>query len=419
MRRWVLLTWLLVSCKSAPSDRAASSEPPAASTAPVAMQSAQPHRSVDPSVAIARENDAASPILPDGSAPACRALRGPIELPLRAPATLALRGNTLDVILNDDGRPRAVSLLTGSASRSPLPVGREAAEEEPRSGLVVPCASAADRVFCPDRSGAVHRTTSGREEDRVVASSRPSSRIASASLGDAHAALGYLASRQTSEGWVSEAWLAVDDGPPRRISEDGSGATSLALVPKGGGALALMVDARTALTAMHVRPVAYDGALRVGEDVVVFVGGPGDRRTRGALAAQSSGPAWALLPIARDVASFGLAIVRLDDPPRVDEPVLWSMYPNGLDPAPLAVAWDAARGSRPWIARVRPRTADGSSPRVLELGELVGDGSFVPRDAVPTTGNPTDTSLVVDPLGTLWLGWLDDGGSWVERLACR
>ena len=66
------------------------------------------------------------------------------------------------------------------------------------------------------------------------------------------------------------------------------------------------------------------------------------------LAVAPDGPSWSLLPIAKDVGSFGLAIVRLDEPPRVDEPVVWSMYPNGLDPAPIAAAsggGSAPRGS--------------------------------------------------------------------------
>lgn len=347
----------------------------------------------------------------------CRVVRGPIELPLKAPASVATRGEALEAVLNDDGKPRVAAFLiappTTSASLAPAlePVAGGASP-----GYGVPCALAGESVFCADRSGAVHRARHDGSGDRVVGSSRKGSRIAAATLGGGHSALGYLASRQTSEGWVSEAWLVVDDEPPVRLSDEGAGATSLAFVPRGDGVLSLSVDARAALTGLHARSIAFEGGhVRLGEDTVVFVGGPGDRRTGAAVVAPSKGPAWGLLPIAKDVGTFGLALVRLDEPPRVDEPVVWSMYPNGLDPAPVAAVPAA---SATWAARVRPLDATPGAPRVLELGQIDPAGVFVPDDVVPTTGRPSDVALAADAHGALWLAWVDGAGSWLERLAC-
>jgi hypothetical protein len=124
-----------------------------------------------------------------------------------------------------------------------------------------------------------------------------------------------------------------------------------------------------------------------------------------------------LLPIAKDGATFGLAIVRIDEPPRVDEPVAWSMYPNGLDPAPVA---GAASGATNWVARVLPRDASVGSSRVLELGIIEPSGDFALASTVPTTsGRPGDLALAAaDAQGALWLAWVDAGGSWVEKLQC-
>jgi hypothetical protein len=422
-QRWASISVLLLACKerrnedpartAAPSQTRTAATPTASPTPPPPV----PATTTEPTPAAST----ALPATADASAATCRVLRGPIELPLRVPASLAIRGDTLEAVMNEDGHPRVASLSAGPLPLGPVPAGRETADGDPRAGvgLAVPCAMAQERIFCPDRSGAVHRTTRGQDDDHVVASSRPASRIAAATIGGAHVALSYLASRQTSEGWVSEAWLAVDDDPPLRVSEDGSGATSLALAERGPALLALMVDARTALTAMHARSVGYDRSVRLGEDAVVFVGGPGDRRTRAALAVPPAGPAWSLLPIAKDVGSFGLAIVRIDEPPRVDEPAVWAMYPNGLDPAPVAAVWVGGRSPVTWVARVRPRAAEPTSPRVLELAQIAPDGSLSQRDLVPTTGNPTDVALALDPFGALWLAWVDGGGSWLERLACR
>jgi hypothetical protein len=167
---------------------------------------------------------------------------------------------------------------------------------------------------------------------------------------------------------------------------------------------------------MHARPVAYQGALRLEDDAVIFVGGPGDRRTAAVLAMPPHGAGWALLPTSKDVGDFGLAIVQVEDPPRVDEPVTWSMYPNGIDPAPVATAVD--RG-HVWVARVRPETAQPGSARLLELGEVRDSGAFEALEVLGTHGSPSDTAVVADAHGALWVGWVDPAGSWVLRLACR
>jgi hypothetical protein len=107
------------------------------------------------------------------------------------------------------------------------------------------------------------------------------------------------------------------------------------------------------------------------------------------------------------------------------------MYPNGLDPAPVAAV---LRGTRTWAARVRPQTSAPGAPRVLELGEIAGDGAFNPHDLIPTGDAPTDVSLVTPAagaagtgggpgvsgglLGDLWITWADASGSWLERLHC-
>jgi len=421
---WLVACGRSVTTKAIPetSDPSASASAAASSApdAPSATPSAVPVPSSTSSSAGSASSVDAAPVAPrsvDGAAGSCRAVRGPVELPIRAPATFVVRGDRVDAVLDDDGRPRVVS-FTAAPLASPLtsPPLREQAEGAQGRGSRLQCATAGEVAFCPDRAGAVHRSGLSGDGDRIVASGRIGTHVAASLLGGAHPALAYLASRKTSEGWVSEAWLEVDDDAPLRLSEDGSGATAVDLGARGATLVALTIDARAALTAMHARPVAYQNGARLGEDAVVFVGGPGDRQTAGTVALPASGPGWGLLPIARDVADFGLAIVRLDDPPRVDEPTVWSMYPNGLDPASVAVA---ARGAGAWVARIRPQAAEPGSARVLELGEVGPEGAFTARDLIPTADLPGDLNLALGPHGDLWLAWVDSTGSWVERLACR
>jgi hypothetical protein len=381
--------------------------PPIASSAPTTGPTPAPSVSVPRPVAARSE---------DASASFCRIVRGPIELPVRGPAVLVPRGDRIDAVLDENGRPRVASFVVGPVSSTSGPLAREVIDGGSASAFKIPCAVAGDAAFCPDRAGAIHRTTLTGEGDRVVASSRTGTRVAAGLVGGAHVLLAYLASRKTSEGWVSEAWGEVDDDPPQRLSEDGSGATAVDVAPRGQELIALTIDARAALTAMHARSVGYERGLRLGEDSVLFVGGPGDRQTAAVLALPQTGPGWALLPIAKDVSEFGLALVRLDDPPRVDEPVVWSMYPNGLDPASIAATMG---NGRRWVARVRPRDATPAAARDLELGEVTPEGTFTPRQVVTTADSPGEIGLALDARGVLWLSWLDASGSWIERLACR
>jgi hypothetical protein len=360
-------------------------------------------------------------LLGDGGPQACRVVFGPKELPVLSPPFVSIRGENVEAILDEDGKPRLVEVPLG-----PLDGGvgtKEALGGPASSGLVIGCAAAGDRVYCPDRHGNIHLTTRAGGEERVIASARTGSRVAADLLGGSHPTFGYLASRQTSEGWVTEAWLGVDDTPPVRISEDGCGATAIAFARHGAGLMVLSVDARAALTAMHARPISYEGGLHLGEDAVVFVGGPGDRRTKADVVVGSNGVGLGLLPIAKDVSDFGLALVRISDPPKVDEPMAWSIYPNGLDPAPVAAAMDPtpSGGGTTWIARARPLAADPASAKILEIGEVAaGSLNFVPRYTVPgTSGVIKETSLLADGRGGLWLSWLDGAGSWLERLACK
>ncbi|HEY6463114.1 MAG TPA: hypothetical protein VIY73_23250, partial [Polyangiaceae bacterium] len=101
---------------------------------------------------------------------------------MRSAAAMAMRGEELDVVLNDDGKPRTVSFPAGPVPASAGAVGKEAADGGPLGGYSVGCGIAGEQVFCPDRTGAVHRTHRDGSDDRVVASSRSGSRIGAAPL---------------------------------------------------------------------------------------------------------------------------------------------------------------------------------------------------------------------------------------------
>jgi hypothetical protein len=278
-----------------------------------------------------------------------------------------------------------------------------------------PCAVAGAYVFCMDAAGAIHRTWRAGGADVVVARGRPGTRIGAEVVGGSHAVVAFLMERPVSIGIVREAYAVVDESPPVRISEDGSGASSVTLLQRGSSAIAMLVDARSAMTPVHARALDWkDGELAVGPDAVLFVGGGAETHTSGVVASSAGGASFVLVPVSGET-GFGMAAVRLDDPPAVDAPTAWSMYPNGLDPAPIA----ATTGVSPIrVARVRPVDARPDSPRGVEIGKLDDKGAFTPHGLLSTTGRVSSVAVAVDTIGTLWIYYTDASGSWLERRVC-
>jgi hypothetical protein len=164
----------------------------------------------------------------------------------------------------------------------------------------------------------------------------------------------------------------------------------------------------------YVRIVrALDGKISLSRNVVVFVGGPAERNTRGRMALSADGAAFAIVAVAHSGEGFGMAVVRLSDPPTEDEPVVWSMYPNGLDPAPR-------RHTGPFAHSDRTRKNVGARARRLPPAR---GGRALARRGIPREMHLAeaayikDVELDVDREGTMWLFWRDTRGSYLERRA--
>jgi hypothetical protein len=277
------------------------------------------------------------------------------------------------------------------------------------------CVAVEKHTFCMDKEGRVERRArAGAPEARVVANARPGTRMAAADVAG-HEVLGFLAERKTSEGLVLVAYASVDGAAPVRVSEDGAGATTVDVAPRGKGGLLAYIDARSAMAPVHARAlIEKDGGLEIGKDAVVFLGGAPDPFVSGVLATGGD-RAYFLLPIAKDASTFGMAIVNLHDPPRDDEPVVWSMYPNGLDPAPIS----ATHGIEPIrVARVMPKAAGVDAARVVELGTIGKDGAFGTYGVVAEHPSITRVAVGSDPGGRIRLARGDDYFTAVDTLRC-
>jgi hypothetical protein len=116
-----------------------------------------------------------------------------------------------------------------------------------------------------------------------------------------------------------------------------------------------------------------------------------------------------------------MAVLPIDEAPKDVVNAVWSLYPNGLDPAPVGAA-SAKDGKSVWVARVRPREKAVGSPRILELGRVDRTGSFESYGEIaPGPKNKlsvTDIALAEDASGGVWILYGDTSSTWLERRLC-
>jgi hypothetical protein len=394
--------------------------PPASLTASAAPPDAESKHDAAPLPAI----DAATTLSTDAAPPsadagvsACRLAYGPSEQAFRGPAAMVTTATELRLVANDGGKPRiyAVPLSAPPPASAPVP------SPKPSSFVAMrwpPCELAGRWAYCQAVGGIVYRTTLGGTDTKQIAKSAPSTRISAASLGPDHAVVATLDSRRTTEGVMLQAFVTLDDGETTRLSDDGAGATVLRLVPRGERAVALYLDARMAMLPVHARPMSLRGnELALADDAVVFVGGPPERGID--LAPAMAGRSlFALIATARETSDFGMAAIPIADEPKHDVQPTWSLYPNGLDPAPMAATTHGTGDGPAWVARVRPSAREVGSPRVIELGRLDANGAFNSAGTIATDKRITDIAIAADSFGSVWLLYGDANATWLERRVC-
>lgn len=368
----------------------------------------------------------------DGGVSGCRLSYGPAQQPFRGPASLVIQGQELRLVTNDNGSPRIFPIPipppTTPKNAPPITPPRPtttAAMKWP------PCEIAGRFAYCQGAGGTILRSVLGsaeplvrqepplrQEPPRQVAKSRPKTRFAASALGSDHSVVAFLDVRRTSEGDMLQAFVVADDKDPVRLSDEGAGATTLRFLSRGESAMAIYLDARAAMVPVHARSVSLHGKeLVLGADTVVYVGGAPERGLDFTVATIGAS-AYALLPMPRETIEFGMATLRIDDPPKEDIQAIWSLYPNGIDPAPIAAApaKDATLGA--WVARVRPQTKEVPSPRIIELGRIDSTGTFHSLGEIAQGRGVTDLGIVDDGVG-VWILYGDSTVTWLERRICE
>lgn len=359
----------------------------------------------------------------DAGTSTCRLAYGPAEQPFRGPAALLVSGQELRLITNDSGKPRVYPVAISPSPKGAPPV------VPPRPASFVgmrwpPCELAGRFVYCQGPGGGITRTHLGdrgplsETTKTIISKSRAGTRLAAAPFGVDHSVVAFLDVRHTTEGDMIQAFVALDEKDPVRLSDDGAGATTMRLLERGDRAIALYLDTRTAMVPIHARPLSVRGAdLALGNDVVVHVGGAPERGIDFAAAAVTATKAFVFVPMPRDTIDFGMAAIPIEEPPKEDVPAIWSKYPNGIDPAPIAAA-PGRDGKSAWIVRKRPREKAVGSPRILEIGKVDAAGLFTSFGEMAVARNVTDIALVEDTSGGVWILYGDSTITWLERRIC-
>jgi hypothetical protein len=269
------------------------------------------------------------------------------------------------------------------------------------------------RQSLPSGGGAPGRTVEALAEGALDGTRVVAALLSSSEGGSRETAIYIAQAENEKEDRRAKIW--VDGAQATPFSADGSGASSLTLVVAGGVARGVSLDARSAMSPLHARSIEVGarGVPRLGPDVVVFVGPSPEGHVEIAAASGPDGLT-VLAPFSRDTSSFGLASLFVGDEPHVDVPVHWSMYPNGIEPAPVAAA---AFCGRAWAAFARP-----SGPTAGAIAELVlapiDHGAFGPEIITGQGSDFTMVSLVPRDEGGAWLAWIGNGRSWVRGIRC-
>jgi len=241
---------------------------------------------------------------------------------------------------------------------------------------------------------------------------RDGTRVAAAA--DGKRAMAAYISRPAKEDEPPQAKLWIEGGKTLDLCPEGAGASSVALSRTAKSLIALFIDGRSGMTPVHARPlIAEPSGLRLGADVVVWVTGPAQASTEITATGSARGH-WAFIPMERDVTHFGLAQIEIGHEPRMDVPVTWRTYPNGLDLAPVSAADVCGFAA---VLYVRPAGEAPGSAQSLHLAALGRDGP-AGSEIVATARGFANVSLSALPGGAI-LAYVADRRTWARTLRCK
>ena len=151
----------------------------------------------------------------------------------------------------------------------------------------------------------------------------------------------------------------------------------------------------------------------VPKPVVVWVSGATQGMTE-IVSVGSDHGSWLMLPVERDASHFGLATLALEPDPKMDPPLRWRTYENGLDRSPAAAT---TLCGAPVVAYVRPADASPTANQELVLSQLTLDET-ASSEPLATARGFADVSLYPLPEGAM-LAYVADRHTWGRLIRCK
>jgi len=169
------------------------------------------------------------------------------------------------------------------------------------------------------------------------------------------------------------AQLWIEGRPaPLPLTDEITSTHSVSLIATPQGVAALFLEARTGMSSLHLRRVQFSPSpsqeVSLGEDRIIWVGGPSRSSTELLLRPAEANGALGLMTLERDMTHFGLltlSISLLDAAPEPEPD--WLLYANGIEPAPVAALTLCGRSL---VAVARPSSPVPDAPQELVLLEL-------------------------------------------------
>lgn len=336
-----------------------------------------------------------------------------------APAAAFARG----VVLVTRGDELVISKLLQPASKSkkPAPGAFEPITRSPQEFWPVARGPAVSNshAYWLSRDRLVRRPLAGGPLEVLAHDAREGTRVAVAGTPEVVAYLAQPKARaepqppRQPQGLPDPvARLRLPDGRMLNLTPEGAAASSVSLASVGEDILASSIDGRSAMTPVHARRFRPStGALD--PDVVVWVSGATQGMTELSSVGTAEG-AWLLMAVEKDVSHFGLAALAVAAEPKMDPPLRWRTYENGLDRAPAAAAVVCGK---PLVIYVRPADARPGATQELVASELTL-AEIATSETLATARGFSDVSLFPLPEGAI-VAYVADRRTWARLVRCK
>lgn len=350
-----------------------------------------------------------------------------LELP---PTEIPFRGGVS--FLATEGKENSISLLFnnhGVPLRAPIWPSAELASFLKRNSVSganalvnwPPCVSTSQFVFCADTQGDVWKYKIGSlsEKGENITKALPGMRMAAVELDAKHTLLFYLSSRVSDvHGKITEAYAMVDDAPPLRVSENGSGASALAALRIGEKVLFLYSDVRSMMSPLHARWLSFENnKLVLGEDAILSV--LGSNEVPFLSATSISEQAYALASFGNQEGMFGMNVFAVTDPPQTDISPVLSEYPGRVSFAPIASFLPRQKNKKyPYVLRARSGDQAETEASLLELGRLGTDSKFESFGIVDAYKSFRSISGIEASNDKIFLLYGDQEHMWLQSRRC-